>query len=185
MCRELLSLGIRRDQEMADRPGRKGGGGNKKKRRKAARGEAKGGRAPAQPVPPQLPPSPLPAIVRAPLQALLQSLARLIHQVRGTARAGKWRANTEKIFPACTVFHQEAPCKACDESAPLPPLPDFQKAAGLVSEHSTKLAALFSSPPSLPSPMKCTAAACAMEQAAANLAATYHHISPIYGTALA
>ena len=91
-------------------------------------------------------------------------------------------ANTEKISPACTVFHQEAPCKACDESAPLPPLPDFQKAAGLVSEHSTKLAALFSSPPSLPSPMNCTAAACAMEQAAANLAATYHHISPIYGS---
>ena len=81
-----------------------------------------------------------------------------------------------------SVIHQEVPCRACDESAPLPPLTDFQKAAALVSEHSTKLAALFASPPALPSAMNCTAAACAMEQAAANLTATYLHISPIYGT---
>ena len=83
-------------------------------------------------------------------------------------------------FPL-TVFHQEGPCQACDESAPLPPLPEFQKVAALVSETSTKLAALFSSPPTLPSPMNCTAAVCAVEQAAATLTATYHHISPIYG----
>ena len=83
-------------------------------------------------------------------------------------------------FPL-TVFHQEGPCQACDESAPLPPLPEFQKAAALISETSTKLAALFSSPPTLPSPMNCTAAVCAVEQAAATLTATYHHISPIYG----
>ncbi|CAI8016723.1 hypothetical protein GBAR_LOCUS10234 [Geodia barretti] len=83
-----------------------------------------------------------------------------------------------------SMIHQEVPCQACDESAPLPPLTDFQKAAALVSEHSTKLAALFASPPALPSAMNCTAAACAMEQAAANLTATYLHISPIYGLAL-
>ena len=74
---------------MADRPAsRKVGGGNKKKRRKAARGEANRGRS--QPVPPQPSPSPLPTLVRAPLQALLQSLARLIQQVRGiyTLRRG-------------------------------------------------------------------------------------------------
>ena len=86
------------------------------------------------------------------------------------------------IVFSLAVIHQEVPCQACDESAPLPPLTDFQKAAALVSEHSTKLAALFASPPSLPSAMNCTAAACAMEQAAANLTATYLHISPIYGT---
>ena len=86
------------------------------------------------------------------------------------------------IVFSLAVIHQEVPCQACDESAPLPPLTDFQKAAALVSEHSTKLAALFASPPALPSAMNCTAAACAMEQAAANLTATYLHISPIYGT---
>ena len=72
---------------MADRPGggrKGGGGGNKKRRRKAARGgEPSRSRSAQQPLPSQPPPSPLPVIVRAPLHALLQSLAKLIQQVRG------------------------------------------------------------------------------------------------------
>ena len=187
---------------MADRPGggrKGGGGGNKKRRRKAARGgEPSRSRSAQQPLPSQPPPSPLPVIVRAPLHALLQSLAKLIQQVRGKNTTTyctqmltllldglsypyiHYSTGFSRPFPL-TLFHQEGPCQACDESAPLPPLPEFQKAAALVSETSTKLAALFSSPPTLPSPMNCTAAVCAVEQAAATLTATYHHISPIYG----
>ena len=90
-------------------------------------------------------------------------------------------ANPQEPSLPHAVFHQETPCGSCDHFASLPPLPDFQKAAGLVSEHSTKLATLFSSPPNLPSPMNCAAAACAVEETAAALTVAYQHISPLYG----
>ena len=67
--------------------------------------------------------------------------------------------------------------------APLvPPVPGFQQAAQLVSDYCTKLAVLFSSPSPSPSPADCAALCGRLGQTASHLVATYHHISPSYGT---
>ena len=96
---------------MADRPGggrKGGGGGNKKRRRKAARGgEPSRSRSAQQPLPSQPPPSPLPVIVRAPLHALLQSLAKLIQQVRGKNNYNMLHANADFVV-AWVSYHTHA-----------------------------------------------------------------------------